>query len=251
MISSDYYRRFGGLARLYGEQGLSRLRSAHAVVIGVGGVGSWAVEALARSGIGELTLIDMDHIAESNINRQLHALSATLGMSKIEAMRERILAINPEAKVNLVDDWITPDNIASVVPQNARVIVDAIDQPRAKAALIAWAKKSCVPVLVCGAAGGRTHATSFAVTDVALVKGDALIASVRGRLRRDYSYSRVPLAAFGVMAIHSTEIPVSTKNSSQTPVDGSLNCAGYGSVVTVTATMGFVAADQAMKIILK
>ena len=251
MTSSDYQRRFGGLARLYGEQGLSRLCAAHVVVIGVGGVGSWAVEALARSGVGELTLIDMDHIAESNINRQLHALSATLGMSKIEAMRQRILEINPQAKVNLVDDWVTPENIASIVPSNAQVLVDAIDQPRSKAALIAWAKSAAIPVIVCGAAGGRTNATSFAVSDIALLKGDALIASVRARLRRDYGFSREPLKAFGVLAVHSTEIPQSSQGTGEKPVDGGLNCSGYGSVVTVTASMGFVAADQAMKVILK
>ena len=229
---------------MYGEAGLLRLRQAHIVVVGVGGVGSWAAEAIARSGVGEITLIDMDHVSESNINRQLPALGSTVGASKIEVMGARIADINPEIKLHMIDDFVTSDNVQELLGAGVQVLVDAIDQPRAKAAMIAWAKLKKIPVFVCGAAGGRKSATDFALTDIALVKGDALIASVRGRLRRDYEYSRVAGEKFGVIAVHSLELP-------QASNDGGLNCGGYGSSVMVTAAMGFAAANAAIESILK
>ncbi len=231
---------------MYGEQGLLRLQAAHVIVVGIGGVGSWAAEAVARSGVGELTLIDMDHISESNINRQLPALGSTVGASKIEVMKLRLLDINPALKINLVDDWITSENVQALLSPVANVLIDAIDQPRAKAAMIAWARQHKVPVFVCGAAGGRRSATQFLYTDIALTKGDALIASVRGRLRRDYGFSRVLGEKFGVIAVHSAEIPVAIVST-----DGGLNCGGYGSSVMVTASMGFAAANAAIEKILK
>jgi tRNA threonylcarbamoyladenosine dehydratase len=231
---------------LYGEAGLLRLRQAHVAIVGVGGVGSWAAEALARSGVGEITLIDMDHVSESNINRQLPALGSTLGASKIEVMGARLSDINPEVKLHLIDDFVTSDNVQLMLGAGVQVVVDAIDQPRAKAAMIAWAKANNVPVFVCGAAGGRKSSTEFGLTDIALVKGDALIASVRGRLRRDYEFSRVSGEKFGVIAVHSLELPQATKSS-----DGGLNCGGYGSSVMVTAAMGFAAANAAIESILK
>jgi tRNA threonylcarbamoyladenosine dehydratase len=240
----DAARRFGGVARLYGESGLERFQAAHVVVIGLGGVGSWAAEALARSAVGTITLIDMDHVSESNINRQLVALTSTVGASKIEVMKARLLDINPALVVHLVDEWVTDENVNAVVPTNATVVIDAIDQPRVKAALIAWCAKNLptkIPIVVCGAAGGRLNAGQFAATDIALVKGDALIASVRGRLRRDYGYERALGKKFGVTAVHSLEIP---QSNSQT--DGSLNCGGYGSSVVVTASMGMMAAQIAL-----
>jgi tRNA threonylcarbamoyladenosine dehydratase len=245
---SEYQRRFGGLARLYGEQGLHRLQAAHVIVVGLGGVGSWAAEAVARSGIGRLTLIDMDHVSESNINRQLPALGSTLGASKIDVMKARLLDVNPALQITLVDDWISSENVQTLLgslPQPS-VLIDAIDQPRAKAAMIAWATLSKVPIFVCGAAGGRRNVTQFGYTDIALTKGDALIASVRGRLRRDYGFSRVLGVKFGVLAVHSSEIPAPT-----VATDGSLNCGGYGSSVMVTASLGLAAANAAIEEILK
>jgi tRNA threonylcarbamoyladenosine dehydratase len=236
----DATRRFGGVARLYGAKSLEKFQASHVVVIGLGGVGSWAAEALARSAVGAITLIDMDHVSESNINRQLVALSSTVGASKIEVMKNRLLDINPQLVVNLVDEWVTVENLSSLMPANATVVVDAIDQPRVKAALIAWCAKK-MPIVVCGAAGGRFHAGQFAATDIALVKGDALIASVRGRLRRDYGYERTLGKKFGVTAVHSLEIPQASSDT-----DGSLNCGGYGSSVVVTASMGMMAAQVAL-----
>jgi tRNA threonylcarbamoyladenosine dehydratase len=243
---SIYQRRFGGLARLYGELGLRRLQAAHVVVVGIGGVGSWAAEAIARSGVGEITLIDMDVVSESNINRQLPALGSTLGANKIDVMAQRMRDINPQVTLHLIDEWISGENVASLIPQTAQVLIDAIDQPRAKAAMIHCAVQRQLPVLICGAAGGRRKATGFALTDIAQVKGDALIAAVRARLRRDHGFSREPGGLFGVLAVHSQELPVATST-----VDGSLNCGGYGSSVMVTATLGLVAANAAVETILK
>jgi tRNA threonylcarbamoyladenosine dehydratase len=243
---SVYERRFGGLARLYGDLGLRRLQAAHVVVVGVGGVGSWAAEAIVRSGIGEITLIDMDVVSESNINRQLPALGSTLGANKIDVMAQRMREINPQVTVHLIDEWISSENVASLLPKNAQVLIDAIDQPRAKAAMIGCAVLRQLPVLVCGAAGGRRKATGFALSDIAQVKGDALIAAVRARLRRDYGFSREPGALFGVLAVHSQELPIAS-----TTAGGSLNCGGYGSSVMVTATLGMVAANAAVEVILK
>jgi tRNA threonylcarbamoyladenosine dehydratase len=231
---------------LYGEHGLLRLRAAHVAIVGIGGVGSWAAEAIARSGVGEITLIDMDHVSESNMNRQLPALGSTVGASKIEVMGARIVDINPDVKLHLIDDFVTSENMHSLLVGGPQVLVDAIDQPRVKAAMVAWAVGNKTPIIVCGAAGGRKSATQFALTDIALVKGDALIASVRGRLRRDYDFSRVVGSKFGVIAVHSTELPKANNGSS----DG-LNCGGYGSSVMVTATMGFAAASAAIESILK
>jgi tRNA threonylcarbamoyladenosine dehydratase len=161
-------------------------------------------------------------------------------------MGARITDINPEVKLHLIDDFVTSDNVQELLGTGVQVLVDAIDQPRAKAAMIAWARANKIPVFVCGAAGGRKSATVFALTDIALVKGDALIASVRGRLRRDYEYSRVAGEKFGVIAVHSLELPQATKGN-----DGGLNCGGYGSSVMVTAAMGFTAANAAIERILK
>ena len=237
-------RRFGGLARLVGSLGLARLAAAHVCVVGVGGVGSWSAEALARSGVGRLTLIDLDHIAESNINRQVHALEATLGAAKIEVMRERIAQISPSCKVERVDDFVTADNASALIPPDAWLI-DAIDQPRAKAAMIALARGRGQPVVVCGAAGARTDPLALVRDDLALTRGDALLASVRARLRREYAFPREAGRRFGVTAIYSRQLPA---GGTAPALDSGapLACAGYGSVVTVTATMGLAAAAWVM-----
>jgi tRNA A37 threonylcarbamoyladenosine dehydratase len=242
-------RRFGGLARLVGTVGLARLHAAHVCVVGVGGVGSWSVEALARSGVGRLTLIDLDHVAESNINRQVHALEATLGAAKIAVMGERVAQISPSCQVTLVDDFVTADNASALIPADAWLI-DAIDQPRAKAAMIALARGRGQSVVVCGAAGARTDPLALAREDLALTRGDALLASVRARLRRDHGFPREAGKRFGVVTICSRQLPAGA--SSPTGDSGSpLACAGYGSSVTVTATMGLAAAAWVMDAIVR
>lgn len=234
-------RRFGGVSRLYGGQALARLGAAHACVIGVGGVGSWAAEALARSGLGRLSLIDLDHIAESNVNRQVHALDSTLGAAKVTVMRERIAQISPRCHVVAVEEFVSVDNAELIVPADAWLI-DAIDQPRAKAALIALARARHQPVIVCGAAGARTDPLALRRVDVALARGDALLASVRARLRREYGFSRRVDEAFGVVAVSSEERPLATDDALNGEPGAPLACAGYGSSVALTATMGFAAA---------
>lgn len=252
-VDVDVERRFGGLSRLYGQTGAQSIRDAHVVVVGVGGVGSWAVEALARSGVGQLTLIDMDHVSESNINRQIHALGSTLGQSKIEAMRQRVRDIHPHCKVNLVDDFVTPANVDSVLSSavawgsGAMAVLDACDQVRAKVAMAAWARAKGCRLVAVGAAGGKRLAQAVEVADLSAVTHDRLLAQVRHGMRKHHGAARS--GALGVVCVFSRE-PVSlpgsvcdtaAEPSDSTESDGSLNCHGYGSVVTVTATFGLVA----------
>lgn len=246
-------RRFGGVARLYGDDALPALARAHVCVVGIGGVGSWTAEALARSGVGHLTLIDLDHVAESNVNRQVHALDSTLGASKVEVMRARIADISPHCTVRIVDDFVTAGNVEQVVPADAAV-VDAIDAPRAKAALIACACRRGQPIVVCGGAGGRTDPLRLRRDDLSRTRGDALLAAVRARLRREHGFPREAGKRFRVEALHSDE-PLSRAQREAACHDvaaggAPLNCAGYGSLVTVTAAMGLAAASWAIERVL-
>ena len=244
-------RRFGGVARLYGEAGANRIAASHAVVIGLGGVGSWAAEALARCGIGRLTLVDLDHVAESNVNRQVHALGSTLGAAKVDAMAARIADISPATVVLRVDDFVTADNAGALVDEAAQVVVDAIDAPRAKAALIAHCVANRVPVVVCGGAGGRLDPLALRRSDVAEVRGDALLAAVRARLRRDHGFPRERGVRFAVDAIWAPAPAGGVRPASPGEAGMPLACAGYGSVVMVTATMGFAAASDAVRALLR
>lgn len=244
---ADDRRRFGGVARLYGDAALDALAHSHVCVVGVGGVGSWAAEALARSGVGRITLVDADHVAESNVNRQVHALDSTLGSAKTDAMRRRIADIAPRCEVRPVDDFVTEVNVADLVPAGSFVI-DAIDAPRAKAALVAWVVRNRQPIVVCGAAGGRTDPLRLRRADLARTTGDALLAAVRARLRRDHGFERRAGARFGVCAIFSDEETLAAHRPAASDVGGgfALSCAGYGSIVTVTAAMGLGAASWAI-----
>jgi len=256
-------RRFGGLARLYGEEGLARLRAAHVVVAGIGGVGSWCAESLARSGVGGLTLIDLDHVAESNVNRQLHALTSTLGQAKTAAMSERIAQINPDCRVRAVEDFVAADNVALVIPEHAQVLVDCTDQIAAKIAMIRWAAKRHLAMVVCGGAGGKTDPLRLRAGDLAQACNDALLAKLRQTLRRQYDYPRAAdakgkalkrIPKMGVRCLwvdQAARLP-SAWQTSDAPAEApqGLSCAGYGSVVTVTASMGMAAAHAAMHAIL-
>ena len=242
----DLERRFGGLARLYGLQGAANIRAAHIVVVGIGGVGSWAAEALARSGVACLTLIDLDHIAESNINRQIHALGSTLGQSKVEAMRERILDINPDCDVRCIEEFVDPANWPAVAQLDAwsvtsLSILDACDQVKAKTAIAAWALQNKVNFITVGAAGGKRHAHKVDIDDLSLTTHDPLLAQLRYRLRKEHGAARQ--GKMGVKCVFSRESVLQPGVSGQTPQgDSSLNCHGYGSVVSVTATFGICAA---------
>ncbi|MGC3871821.1 tRNA cyclic N6-threonylcarbamoyladenosine(37) synthase TcdA [Halomonas sp. GXIMD04776] len=253
-IADDYRVRFGGIRRLYGARAAERFRRAHVVVAGVGGVGSWAVEALARAGIGKLTLIDLDDVCVSNINRQLHALEGTIGRPKVEVLAERCRAINPDIEVVADSAFVTPNNLAERIPENADHVIDAIDSVIAKAALIAWCTRRKIRLTVTGAAGGQTDPTRIRVADLTRTEHDPLLAKVRSRLRRDFGFSRNPKRRFGVECVYSDEQLVYPGSDGevclQKPGSGEatrLDCAsGFGAATFVTGSFGFVAASRAM-----
>lgn len=249
-MNADFDRRFGGMRRLYGVQGAQAVFDAHVVVVGIGGVGSWAAEGLARSGVGRLTLVDMDHVAESNVNRQIHAMTDTLGMAKIEAMRERIAQINPACVVESVDDFVTEANwplLGAKLLEHAGAvaIIDACDQVRAKTAMAAWALSHRQRFVTVGAAGGKRKPQAIEVGDLAEVTHDPLLAQLRYRLRREHGASRT--GRMGVSCVFSREAVAPPDASCDlSPSDGSLNCHGYGSVVSVTASFGLCAAGSVL-----
>ncbi|WP_438860440.1 tRNA threonylcarbamoyladenosine dehydratase [Achromobacter spanius] len=267
--SADLDRRFGGLSRLYGPQAPARLQQAHVAVAGLGGVGSWTVEALVRCGLGALTLIDLDHIAESNVNRQIHALTSTLGQSKVDAMAERVLEINPECRLTRIDDFVSPQNVAEVLPGPYTVIIDCTDQADAKIAMILHARALGVPMLLCGGAGGKTDPLALRAGDLSAAVNDALLAKLRNKLRREHGFPRASdqngkaLKRVPKMGVHAlwfdqpailpdawtrpTEGEDDMGAAAQSPAPQGLSCAGYGSVVTVTAAMGMAAANEALR----
>lgn len=234
-------RRFGGLERLYGLEGAARIRQAHVAVVGVGGVGSWAAEALARSGVGQITLIDLDHVSESNINRQIHALTDTVGQAKVLAMRDRIAQIHPGCTVHCVDDFVEPENWPGLLPQRVDAVIDACDQVKAKTAMAAWALAGQALLISVGAAGGKRHAHKVDVDDLAHTTHDPLLAQLRYRLRKQHNAARDG-KKIGVTCVFSREAVAPPDASCAIDGDGSLNCHGYGSVVAVTATFGQCAA---------
>jgi len=249
---ADLERRFGGVRRLYGDAGYRRLRGAHVAVVGLGGVGSWAVEALARSGVAALTLIDLDHVAESNINRQLQALASTLGQAKPLALRERIGQIHPGCDVHAIEAFVEPDNWPALLQGRAvDGVLDACDQVRAKQAIAQWALQTQVPTVCAGAAGGKRAAQRVEVADLADVTHDPLLAALRQRLRKAGAAARS--GAIGLRCVFSREAVLRPDADAcaadAPPSDGSLNCHGYGSIVAVTATFGMVAAGELMQAI--
>lgn len=247
----DEARRFGGLERLYGVSAAQRLRQAHVVVVGIGGVGSWAAEALARSGLARLTLIDMDHIAESNVNRQIHALTGTLGQSKIEAMRERIAQIHPGCQVDLVDDFVSPDNWPALLPARPDAVIDACDQIKAKMAMATWAMREKMPLVCVGAAGGKRLAHQVDLDDLAHVTHDPLLAQLRYQLRKHHSAPKQG-KRIGLRCVFSREaVQGPDESCAMDGGDGSLNCHGYGSLVGLTATFGMCAATEVMNMLVK
>ena len=243
--AADAQRRFGGLQRLYGLNGAQQIRASHVVVVGIGGVGSWAAEALARSGVGRLTLIDMDHIAPSNINRQIHALTPTIGQAKVLAMQERIASIHPSCQVITVDDFVTPENWPGLLTHPVDAVIDACDQMSAKLAMAQWARKTGQCFITVGAAGGKRLAHKVDIDDLVATTHDPLLAQLRYRLRKHDGAPRGS-KKIGVPCVFSREAVAGPDASCQLEAggspDGSLNCHGYGSVVAVTATFGQCAA---------
>ncbi|MFK7795318.1 MAG: ThiF family adenylyltransferase [Gammaproteobacteria bacterium] len=253
-MSKQTSRRFIGIERLYGQQAYQKITNSHICVIGIGGVGSWVVESLARSGVEQLTLIDLDHIAESNINRQIHALSETLGQSKIIAMQERIASINPNCIVNLIDDHLSCDNIPQLLNPSFNYIIDCIDQFRIKACLIHHCRNNKIDLLTIGGAGGKIDPTRIQVDDLSRSSGDSLLAKTRKQLRTQHDFPRDLRRRFDISCVFSSEQlryptdshEVSTNKSECSNLSG-LNCAnGFGSLSAVTATFGMIACAHAL-----
>jgi len=242
-LDADLERRFGGLRRLYGDAAYGRLRTLRVAVVGLGGVGSWTAEALARCGVASLVLIDLDHVAESNVNRQVQALGATVGMAKAGALRERIADIHPGCVVHAVEEFVDETNWPALLTTPVDAVIDACDQVRAKATLAAWSLASGTPLVIAGAAGGKRRPQAIEVADLAEVTHDPLLASLRQRLRQKHGAARQ--GTIGLRCVFSREaVVVPTKACD---VEANLNCHGYGSTVTVTAAFGLIAAQVGLE----
>ncbi len=261
---SDYQLRFGGIARLYGQQNLLKLQQAHFCVVGIGGVGSWVVEALARNGIGNITLIDLDDICTTNINRQIHALTTTIGSSKVEVMSERIKAINPECNITCIEDFVTLENLTELFTPatNAKFnyVIDAIDSVKIKSAMIAYCKRNKLPIITIGGAGGQNDPSKIQICDLSKTYQDPLLAKVKNQLRREYNFPRANLSKtskrkFTIDAVFSTEqlsYPTNDGNvcHAKQTANGAmrLDCSsGFGATTHVTASFAFFAVAHSIK----
>lgn len=258
-MGGTYTQRFSGIARLYGTEALDRFRTAHVVVIGIGGVGSWAAEALARSGIGALTLVDLDELCTTNINRQIHALDGQVGRPKVGAMAERIAAINPECRINAVASFFNERTSDELLAGGADAVIDAIDVVRPKCLLLAECHQRSLPVVTCGAAGGRRDAGRIQVADLARTFNDALLNQVRKNLRSNHGFpsGEGKVRPFGIRAVFSPEDPVYPQAdgciSTTRPQDlpAGLRCdAGYGTATHITATFGLLATGEVLTALL-
>ena len=269
--NTQYQRRFQGTQNLYGAEGLMAFERAHVVVIGVGGVGSWAAEGLARTGVGHITLIDLDVLVASNVNRQLPALDSTFGQSKIEAMAQRIREINPHVTLNLVDDFLTPDNVSLLLPSREQqkqyqqqnrcvVILDCTDDMAAKLAIALHCRFNKLKLICAGGAGGKTDPLQVTVSDLKDSYQDPLLARMRSKLRHENNINTQMKEKFGIRCVYSTQPPIThttlqkgnsigvqcEQNAGQT---GGLHCGGYGSAVAVTATVGMVMVSETLAMI--
>ena len=257
--SPDYLHRFSGIARLYGNQALAALAASHFVVLGIGGVGTWAAEALVRSGVGKLTLVDLDDICVSNSNRQIHTLSHTIGQMKTHVMAERLTAINPELEVIEVADFIHSNNVNKIIQDSHSAILDAIDSTKSKAALIAHCKRRKLPLVTVGSAGGKRDPRAITSADLTRTTNDPLLAKVRNTLRREYGFSRNTKRVFSVEAIYSTEQMIYPDGQGETCHSAAglggatrLDCSGgFGAATMVTGSFGFVAASRLIDIYLR
>ena len=260
MLSEEMKSRFGGIARLYGTRALEIFSEARIVVVGVGGVGSWTVEALARSGIGKIRMVDLDEICITNVNRQLHAMDGQIGRQKTAAMADRVRAINPECEIEVMEKFFTERSVDEVLGGAVAGVIDAIDSMKHKALLLAECKRRGIPVITCGGAGGRRDATRISVRDLAFSGKDALLHQLRKTLRKNHGFPNVPLGSkpqpMGITAVHSDEPPVYPGAdggvSCERPdsADMRLNCTtGYGTATHVTSTFGMIAAGAMLEIL--
>ena len=253
MTTSDYAERFGGLQRLYGDQGFELLKQLNIAVVGIGGVGSWAAEALARSGVGNITLIDFDEICLTNTNRQVHAVTETVGLKKVEVMAERIGQINPECRCTPIVDFLTMENYETLLSNEYDYVIDAIDSIKFKSVMIYYCKRNKIPIITTGGAGGRNDPTMIQVADLSRTYNDALAAKVRSQLRSQYNFTRNAKRSFGVECVFSSQQPVYPKDDgtvshAKPGIHGiSLDCRfGYGAFTPVTASFGMIVAARAI-----
>lgn len=257
--SDSYQQRFAGIFRVFGTKGAHALAEASVAIVGIGGVGVWSAETLARTGINNITLIDLDDIAISNVNRQLHAMSSTLEQSKVEVMRTRIKDINPDCKVTAIEDFVTADNVQEYITQTFDVVIDAIDSVNAKAALIAHCKRHKIKIITVGGAGGQIDPLQICVSDLAKTTQDPLLAKVRSQLRRNYRFTSNPQRRFSVEAVYSSEQLRYPSNDGSVSFakqnaqgSGKMDCStGFGAFVGVTASFGMIAASRAIAFITK
>lgn len=256
-MNDDYLQRFGGIARLYGQPALARFNAAHVAVVGIGGVGSWAAEALARSGIGRVTLIDLDDLCITNTNRQIHALQEQIGHSKVAVMSERLRAINPAIQCDALEEFVSEDNLGELLLRGYDYVIDAIDSVRAKAAMIAFCRRHKVPIITIGGAGGQIDPTQIAVADLSRTTQDPLAAKLRSQLRRFHGFSKNAKRRFDVPCVYSTEQlrypqPDGSVCGDKREADGEgamrLDCnSGFGASTCVTASFGFVAVARVLE----
>lgn len=253
MDLTDYHDRFSGIGRLYGAAALDKLRLAHVAVVGIGGVGSWAVEAIARSGVGRITLIDRDDICVTNVNRQLHALDGQIGRSKAAVMAERALAIQPGCEITVRETFFTAANADELLAPGFDAVIDAIDTVDHKALLLAKCRAAGTYVVTCGGAGGKRDPSTIRLDDLAQATNDRLLKQVRKILRAEHGFPREEKAAFGIRAVYSTEnalYPWASGEMCEAPEPGSslrLNCdSGFGTATFVTGAFGFAAAGAAV-----
>lgn len=247
--NDEYERRFSGIARLYGDDSFALFQQAHVLVAGAGGVGSWAIEALARTGIGHLTFIDMDVLVASNVNRQLPAITDTFGRGKIDVLAERARGINPRIKLTLIDDFLTRENIAELMADTPDLVLDCTDDVDAKISLIVWCRRRRIPIVIAGAAGGKTDPTQLLVDDLTRTHRDPLLAKIRRQLRRDCGFPKNPEEKFGIPCVYSNQSVVTPEGDSCD--SGNLSCTGYGSSTVVTATMGMLATGEGLRHMLR
>lgn len=241
-------RRFRGIERLYGLENYNKLKNAHVCVVGLGGVGSWVVEALARSGVGELTIIDLDNVAESNINRQLPALTTNFGKPKVMVMEERLLDINPHIRVNSIEDFVEESNYQTIFSKPLSFVIDAIDQLKIKVMMANYFMHHNQPFVVSGGAGGKISASKVALADLSQVTHDALLANMRYQLRKKFMFPRQ--GKMKINCVYSAEQQILPEQCSTEDLENGLNCAGYGASMVVTATFAMHLTQQALKVLL-
>lgn len=254
-FSDSYQQRFGGIIRLYGTRITQKLARAHVLVIGIGGVGSWVAESLARSGIGEISLMDLDDICVTNTNRQVHAIQSQIGHSKVSATAARLKDINPEINVHLLEDFLDKDNIDQYIQQHHTLVIDAIDSSMTKSALIAYCKRQKIPIITIGSSGGKKDPSKITYGDLSKTHNDPLMAKVRNNLRRNFGFSRNPKRVFSIETIYSTEQMTYPDNTGETCqhrgfIQGGekLDCSGgYGAASMVTASFGLLASARAIE----